>query len=257
MTRPHPTLVLFPGAWGNRTPELASWWMRHVIAHFRHDYEIIVIIYDGKALDAYVKSALVQLTDVPDGAVALCYSMGAQIARGVAAQRPRLFHRVALFSGLERIGVRVAVFLEALTFMIVPMLRTLIGRPLKFDTPQQVKRVFLHPLNLQTMGDDATYQRIERVRTTTATDLLDRRLVPEPAWAMLRLFLPGLRQSFPPFPCPVLAVVPHSDFVLPGVTYQDERVQVVNATGDHSLIIHNHNMATNEFNHIARWFHVR
>lgn len=253
----HHILVLFPGAWGNSTSELASWWMRHVIAHFRHDYEIIVITYDGKTLDAYVKNALAQLAGVPDGAVALCYSMGAQIARGVAAQRPRLFHRVALFSGLERIGVRVAVFLEALTFMIVPMLRTLMGRPLKFDTPQQVKRVFLHPLDLAAMRDDTMHEHIEHVRTTTAMDLLDRRLVPEPAWAMLRLFLPGLRQHFSPFPCPVIAVVPHRDFVLPGVTYPDERVEVVNATGDHSLIIHDHDMATSEFNRIARWFRVR
>jgi len=241
MQTSRPVLVLFPGAWGNRTHELATWWFRHVINHFKGDYEIVVVTYAGGSLDQYVESALEQLKDVPDGSLALVYSMGAQIARGVATTRPTLFKRVALISGLERTGVRFSVFLQALTFMIVPMLRTLVGRPLKLDTVEQVKRVFFQPLSLQ-VGV-----------LVHARDLLEQRLIPEPAWPMLRLFLPGLRRRFPPFPCPVMVVVPQDDFILPGARYPGEQVQRVDVSGEHALVI-DHWLVTSPLNNIATWF---
>ncbi len=248
------TLVLFPGAWGNQTKELASWWMRHVISYFETKYEIVIVTYAGKSLDAYVDSALQQLQAAPDGSLAICYSMGAQIARGVAAKRPTLFKSVALLSGLERTGVRFEVFLRALTFMLLPMLRTLIGRPLMLDTIEQVKRVFLRPSSPRQSGRGYDHAQVESERKKLAQDLLQHRLVPEPAWAMLRLFLPGLRQRFPPFVCLVMAIVPREDFILPFVDYQDEDIELVSAAGDHALIL-DEVSAKSYLGRIAKWFH--
>lgn len=253
MSNPRPFLILFPGAWGNRTQELATWWMRHVIGHFKHDYQIVTVTYDGTSLDEYVEFALAQLKSVPNGSLALCYSMGAQIARGVAAQRPSLFRRVALFSGLERNGVRLSVLLTTLTFALIPMLRTLIGRPLMLDTVEQVKKVFFCQLNVRRLRKIGSLERAIRGRTLIAQTLLDQRLVPEPAWPMLRLFMPGLRKHMPPFPCHVMAVVPGEDFILPNATYPDEQVQMIVAAGDHALIL-NQTMSTGYFGRIATWF---
>ncbi|MBI4257135.1 alpha/beta hydrolase [Candidatus Uhrbacteria bacterium] len=254
MTETCPVLILFPGAWGNRTTELATWWLRHVINHFKDEYQIVVVTYKGTSLNAYVASALTQLKDIPDGSLALCYSMGAQIARGVATQRPKLFKRVALFSGLERGGVRVIVFLRALTFMLVPMLRTLIGRPLMLDTDEQVRRVFFQPLPRVHPRGIVELNRLTAGRNLLMQNLLDQRLIPEPAWAMLRLFLPGLRQRFPPLPCPVMAIIPRNDFILPGARYPREQIKRVEVGGDHSLILNEHNLAIDQLRRIATWF---
>lgn len=253
MTNPRPVLVLFPGAWGNRTQELATWWFRHVISHFKRNYQIVVVTYDGKSLNQFVASALVQLRDVPDDSFALCYSMGAQIARGVAAKRPQLFRRVALFSGLERGGVRFIVFLRALTFMLIPMLRTLMCKPLKLDTVEQVKRVFLRPLGLQGFERPTLNQTLAE-RDKLAQELLEHRLVPEPAWPMLQLFLPGLRQRMPAFPYPIMAIVPREDFILPRATYAAEHVQTVNASGSHALLIDGNGPISGYLSRISNWF---
>jgi len=251
MATTHPVLVLFPGAWGNQTKELATWWMRHVIQHFQREYQIVVLTYEGKSLDDYVASSLRQLEKIPDGSLALCYSMGAQIARGVAAKRPTLFRRVALFSGLERGGVRISVFLKGLTFMLVPMLRTLVGQPLKLDTIEQVKRVFLRTPRYK--SDATLLQQVHAERNKLAQDLLDHRLVPEPAWPMLRLFLPGLRQHFPPLTCEILVVIPDEDFILPTPIYPDERVTRHNISGDHATILRGETGLSHNLSRLGTW----
>ncbi|MBI4435225.1 alpha/beta hydrolase [Candidatus Uhrbacteria bacterium] len=255
MPNPRPHLVLFPGAWGNRTHELAAWWFRHVIAHFRRDYEIVLLTYQGTGLDDYIDTALEQLKAVPDGSYAICYSMGSQIARGVAAQRPKLFKRVALLSGLERIGVRFVVFLRALTFMLKPMLRTLLGKPLMLDTVRQVRRVFLREVTQRIAMSKVDLAKAQREQDVVAQNLLDHRLQPEPAGVVLRLFLPGLRRRYPAFPCPVMAVVPSHDFILPNTAYPGEQVQKVAAMGDHALFALNDNGVANSYlSRIANWF---
>jgi pimeloyl-ACP methyl ester carboxylesterase len=241
MSDNRPFLVLFPGAWGNRTPDLATWWMRHIVSHFKRDYQIVVLTYSGTSLNDYVAAARTQLDNVPDGSLALCYSMGSQIARGVAAKRPSLFKRVALFCGLERFGVRLSVFLRALTFALKPMLRTLMAKPLKLDTIEQFNRAFLR--------DPKTHHAL-------AKEVFERRMIPEPAWAMLRLFLPGLRQTFPPFPCPVIALVPHDDFMLPKAQYPGETIQRLEATGDHALIISDSLLVGRYLDRITTWFQL-
>ncbi len=251
-----PFLILFPGAWGNKTPELATWWFRHVISHFKHDYQIVVVTYEGESLDDYVASAIEQLKDIPDGSMALCYSMGAQIARGVAAQRSKFFKRVALFSGLERTGVAISVFLRGLTFMLIPMLRTLVGRPLMLDTIEQVKRVFLHPLNQRSARNFDTLEMGQRAQNLMAQDLLERRFFPEPSWVVLRLFLPGLRRRFRPFPCPVLAIVPRDDFLVSQARYAGEDVHIAQTSGDHALILDNSHKLVGVLGRIKNWIEL-
>jgi pimeloyl-ACP methyl ester carboxylesterase len=211
--------------------------MRHVINYFVADYTVILLTYRGNSLDDYINVAHTQLEGVPDGSVALCYSMGAQIARGVAARRPQLFRRVVFLSGVERIGIRLAVCCKAIGFMLIPMLRTLIGRPLMLDTAKQVSRVFLHPLPAPQPSEAEASRRRADEDVQLAQQLMKKRLLPEPAWPMLRLFLPGLRLHFPPLPCPILAVVPNRDFLLPGATYPGEQTEILRVNGDHASFI--------------------
>ncbi len=236
-----PFLILFPGAWGNKTNRLATWWFRHVIDHFKRDYNVVLLTYEGLNLEDYVDSVVAQLEKVPDGSYAICYSMGAQIARGVAEKRPSLFRRVALLSGVERFGIRFSVLLHAMSFALIPLIRTLFLRPFMLDTVKQVSRTFLH--------DDSPTSLM------WAQGIWERQMKPEPPRVVLSLCLPGLRRTFPPFSCPVMAIVPRQDIFLMHATYPGEEIQRITAPGGHALIAGNYSQLRPYLTQILRWFH--
>lgn len=233
------TLVLFAGAWGNQTDALVRWWFRNVISFFK-GWNVVIVSYKGQSLNQYVNFALMQLSAVPDGACAICYSMGSQVARGVAAKRPKLFKKVVLLSGLERFGVRFRVFLISLTFALLPILRVLFGKPLKLDTTKQIKRVFL----TGTHGVEADL---------LATEILESRSLPEQAWPTIQLFLPPFRQWMPPFTCPVMALVPENDFFVAKASYPGEKIQVYRVSGDHSLFVGSYTRLVPHLQRIESW----
>lgn len=233
------TLVLFAGAWGNQSDALVRWWFRHVISFFK-GWNVVVVTYKGQSLNHYVNTALIQLENVPNDAYAFCYSMGSQVARGVAAKRPRLFKRVVLVSGLERFGVRFRVFLTSLTFALWPILRVLMGKPLKLDSIAQVKRVFL----TATKGVEADL---------LATEILESHSLPEQAWPTIQLFLPPMRQWMPPFACPVMAIVPEKDFFIRSASYPGEKIQVHRVSGDHSLLVGSYSRLLLHLQRIELW----
>lgn len=233
-----PTLVLFPGAWGNRNLELVTWWFRAVIAHFQNRFQIVSIVYAGENLPGYIDNAKRQLKNVPDGSFAICYSLGAQVARGVAHWRPKFFRRVALISGLERIGVRARVLCIGLLFAIIPLLRMLRGKPLAL-TLKQIERVFFNGSHVQEEHE-------------IAQELLVQRMHPEPSQVVRQLMLPGWRKHMGPFPCQVMAVVPRMDFFLRRASYPGEQVYKVYASGGHGLLC----AATPNLNYALRRIHA-
>ncbi len=236
------TLVLFPGAWGNQTELVARWWFRNVINYFS-DYQIVVVTYKGESMNEMVLHAIRQLEPVPNGSLALAYSMGAQIARGVAVRRTDLFKKVALISGLERFGVRFSVLLTSLTFALRPILRTLFGKPLMLDTQSQVRRIFAQA----TQEDDAK---------SLSTELFDRHMHAESGWTSIQMFLPPLRVWMPRFPCPVMAIIPEHDFLLPSPTYRGEQVQKIRVTGDHSLLCGSETRLRLHLMRLRSWFEL-
>ena len=236
-----PFLLLFPGGWGNNTPELVEWWFRHVIAHFQNRYRIVLVTYTGKSLDEYIQNTLDQLKRVPDGSRAMCYSMGAQIARGVAQARPNLFRKVVFISGLEYFGIRLSVVFAGMCIGIIPFIRTLLGQPLKFDTVEQCRRMFFTGKDDHTA--DASIQKF-----------MDQRIVPEPAWVVLQLSLPFLRKRMKPLSCPILAIVPRNDFFVQNVDYPGESIKRINVPGNHALLCYKENRLKNELNRISIWF---
>jgi pimeloyl-ACP methyl ester carboxylesterase len=218
-----PTLVLFPGAWGNRTEELVCWWFRYFLSYFR-SWDIVVLTYKGNTIDDIIGSVEHQLKQVQGPMVPICYSMGALIARGVSARMPERFSRVILFSGLERFGIRFKVLIRSLCVVFWPLMRTLIKRPLMFDTPKQYQAIF-------TTGPEKPEKRNRMLY------VLKYKMLPEPAQVILSLSLPGLRKIQPPFTCPVLAIVPNNDFFFPDKRlYCDERVTTIRCPGAHDLI---------------------
>src|SRR3989338_1188993 len=242
MSHRKPFLILFPGGWGHQTPELVQWWFRHVITSFQAEYQIIAIVYKGNSLDAYIQESLDQLRNIPDGSKAICYSMGAQIARGVAQKRPMLFRKVALISGLEYFGIRLRVVLSGLCIGIIPFMRILIGQPLKFDTVQQCKRVFF-------TGKD------EHTPDKSIQTFMEKWIYPEPAWATIQLTVPLLRKQMKPFSCPILVIVPKDDFFARLATYPGENVQRMDVTGNHGILCAKNNRLKIPFNRITEWFH--
>ncbi|NQV89634.1 MAG: alpha/beta hydrolase [Parcubacteria group bacterium] len=214
-------LVLFPGSWGNRNEKYVRWWFRHVISHFV-DWNIILISYRSHSLKDYVSDAEAKLRDVPDGAFAICYSAGAQTARGVATLRPNLFKKVVLISGLERCGIRILVLLHSLPIAFKPLWRVLRGHDLILDTPTQLDALML---NGTSEDGDSSFKR-----------QLMGAMHGEPCKAVKQLALPPLRLWQKPFPCPVMAIVPENDFFVSAATYPGEDVQTVRTAGDHSLI---------------------
>lgn len=223
MEHPKPTLVLFPGSWGNKSERYTKWWFRHVINYFRH-WNVVVMTYRGEDLDEYVTHCLKLLRNVPDGSYAMCYSAGAQYARGVAAERPDLFKRVVLVSAMERVGIRLRVLIRGLMAAFRPLARCLIGKPFMLDSLGQTKAILFGGTK-----EDAT--------DALAQEILSKRMHPEPAKVVLQLALPGMRKRMPAFTCPVLAFVPDRDFFFPKEpSYPDEHVQKVHPSGDHTLI---------------------
>ncbi|MBI2473836.1 hypothetical protein HYV70_04785 [Candidatus Uhrbacteria bacterium] len=235
-----PFLVLFPGGWGNRTPELVEWWFRHVISHFSDHYQIVTITYAGKNMDEYIHHSLDQLKEIPDGSRVICYSMGTQIARGVAQKRPKLFRKAVFISGLETFGIRLAVLFAGVCIGIIPFLRTLFGQPLTFDTIEQCRRIFFTGKDEHT--PDASIQKF-----------MSQRIVPEPARVVLRLALPFLRKRMKPLPCPVLAIVPKNDFFVQNAQYPGESIKRIDIPGNHALLCYKENRLKNELDRIGLW----
>jgi len=240
MTNETRTLVLFPGSWGNRSRKHVRWWFRHVISYFT-GWNIIPIFYDSKNLKEYILDAARLLEDVPDGAFAICYSAGAQVARGVAAKRPNLFKRVVLFSGLERRGVRVVALAHALLIAFKPLWRVLFGGDLILDTSSQIAGIMMSGTS---KDGQASFMR-----------QLMGAMHPEPCKAVKQLALPPLRRWQRPFPCPVMAIVPENDFFISGATYPGEDVQIVRTAGDHSLVcVENFQRIRPTLDRIKTWF---
>ncbi len=234
-------LVLFPGCWGNHTPELVAWWFRHLISYFSDHYRIVPITYAGKSLDEYIHHSLDQLKEIPDGSSAICYSMGTQIVRGVVQKRPKLFRKVVFISGLERFGIRLAVLFAGVCIGMIPFLRTLFGQPLRFDTIEQCRRIFF------TGKDDHT-------SNTSIHTFITQRMMPEPAWVVLRLSLPFLRKRMKPLSCPILAIVPKNDFFIPHVQYSGESIKRIDVPGNHALLLcYKKNRLKNDLNIISLW----
>jgi len=234
-------LVLFPGCWGNRTPELVAWWFRHVINHFNNRYRIVLISYRGKNLEEYTKCSLNQLKDIPDGSKAICYSMGAQIARAVAQKRPNLFRKVVFISGLEHFGIRLNILFAGICIGVIPFLRTLIGQPLKFDTVRQCRNIFFSGKE-----DDLSDDSIQK--------FMDQRIVAEPSRVVLQLSLPFLKRRMKPLSCPILAIIPKEDFFLRNVYYTRESVKRVNVPGNHALLFYNQDRLRKTLDRITLWF---
>ena len=219
-------IVLFPGAWGNATEVLVRWWFRHVITFFK-GYEVIVLTYpqgNHETISSQVSDCLRQLRGVQDGVYAICYSKGAQIARGVVHERPQLFRKVGLISGLERFGVRFAVLLKAMRIAFWPVVRVLYGGRFELASVDQIKRVFMNASN------GLPESMVSQIAGNSKS---------EPCYATLLICMPLIRRHMPTFTCPVMAIVPDMDFFFPGVAiYPGERVELVHARGDHSLILH-------------------
>ncbi len=234
------TVVLFPGAWGNKNKKYVRWWFRHVIAFFS-DWNVVILHYKGTSLKGYVNNAHIDLSLLPNGCYAIGFSMGAQVIRGVAAKQPGLFKKVALFGGMERRGIRIAVLIHGLMIAFAPLWRVLLGKDLELDTDEQIDAMLLGGTNPD--------------RRATLREQIKRALHPEPCGAVRQISMPPLRLWMPPLPCEVMAIVPEKDFFVAHATYPDERVKVVRVAGDHSLIAsESFHRVQPSLERIERWF---
>ncbi len=232
------TLVLFPGAWGNETERHARWFFQHVIAYFK-DWNIVVLHYEGDTLEEHIDGCIKQLRGVSNGAFAICYSMGAQVARGVAQKRPDLFIKVGLISGLERIGVRFWTTVKAILAAPGPILASLFGKPVQLRTVKQFQKIMM-------AGPDTD-------RLKLAKYVLKKVMHPQKAKPALKVFLPLYKRRMEPLPCPVMAICPEDDLFMRGVTYDGEDVRIVRPGGDHSFLFESKRHINSYLQQIEDW----
>lgn len=204
------TIVVLPGAWGNKTEEIVRWWFQFVIAFFEAlGWKIVVVTYRGRTLGQIVENALSQVAraEVSDGAFAIGYSMGAQIARGMCEKRPGLFRKVALIGGLERGGVRFWPFLKGLWIALWPFLRALVTGNMMFTSWKQVWRIMYS-------SQHGSGEAAREMMTHMAS---------EPVRVILQLAFPVLRRGMQPLPAKALALVGDEDFFAASATYEGDR----------------------------------
>lgn len=219
------TIVLFPGAWGNRRQEVGTWWLRIVHTFFlQAGWRVKVLTYSGNSLEEYARSVLEQLDEFNESVDVFCYSLGAQVARRVHELKPEAFKSVVLFGGLERRGISIFVLLKVLLVMFWPILRSAFTGSIRFDNRQQIQRTIFHGADQPTA---VTLARLAQDRFSHA----------EPFRIFLDIALPFTKRELSPFGCPVMAIVPTRDFFVSGASYQDEGAEVVYVQGDHGLLL--------------------
>lgn len=217
-------LVLFPGAWGNHSAEDVRWWFERFQPLFS-GYHVVPIVYEGNSIDEIARNACLQLkrANVPPGSLALCYSMGSQILRAVAARDKGRFAKAVFVSGLERHGIGLRPFANiALIAFYSFALSLLTGK------------VFL-----RTVGDChrlmfSSEQNTER----EAEAMLGHMRIELMWWKIAEVFLPVFRRTEPALAIPLMVVVPASDAIVLGATYKGEHPKFVFVTGGHAFIRH-------------------
>lgn len=220
-------VFLFPGAWGNDTPERVLWWFRHqVTALLAIDpsVEIVPVTYRGRTFDEIVENVLVDLCTYPNNRVrrvALAYSMGRQVVAGALdfPNRAR-FDRVAHIAGVPSYGVPVAgtfdVFRAAPAFLV----RSFGGTVMPRDAEEANA--------IMCSGSDPELAR----------ELL-RHMAPESMWwKVAHLFLPGMRVRTNPIGVPTHAVLGTRDLIVGKADYDgDNLVDAVRVGGGHHALI--------------------
>lgn len=219
-------LVIFPGAWGNQSAEDVRWWFERFQPLFPRDKsKLVVLTYEGTTIEQIARNAVVQLraAGVPPGSHALCYSMGSQVLRAVAAIDKDRFAKAVFVSGLERHGIALKPFMNIARIAF-----------LSFALSLLTGRVFLRTVGdchrLMFSGEQNTEREAEEMRSRMRTERMWMKIA--------QVFLPVFRKTYPPLAVPVLAVIPADDAIVYGATYEGEHAKIVHVTGAHAFIRH-------------------
>ncbi len=219
-------LVIFPGAWGNHSAEDVRWWFERFQPLFPRDKKkVVFLVYEGTTVDEIARNAIVQLraAGVPAGSHALCYSMGSQVLRAVAALDKDRFAKAVFVSGLERHGIG-----------LVPFLNIALIAFRSFALSLLTGKVFL-----RSVGDCHRLMFSSEQNTEREAEAMLSHMRTEPMWMKIaQVFLPVFRKTYPPLTIPVLAIVPASDAIILGATYKGERAKIVGVTGAHAFVRH-------------------
>ena len=219
-------LVLFPGAWGNHSEKDVLWWFEKLQPLFPQDRKkVVILVYEGTTIDEIAKNAIVQMraAGVPPGSHALCYSMGSQVLRAVAAIDKDRFAKAVFVSGLERHGIALKPFVNiALIAFRSFALSLLTGK------------VFL-----RTVGDCHRLMFSAEQNTEREAEAMLSHMRVEPMWwKIAQVFLPVFRKTYPPLAIKILAIVPSNDAIVLGAKYKGEDAKLLSVTGAHAFIRH-------------------
>jgi len=207
-------VFLFPGAWGNDSPERVLWWFEHQVVALRTfdpQVEIVPIVYRGATFEDIVTDVVRRLCARQDSGirpVALAYSMGRQVLAGVVdlLETASAFKRVAHIGGVPRHGVPVLGTLDV--FLAVPsfMFRAFGGTvmPANID---EVNRIMCG-------GQDAAH----------AAELLASMSPERMWWKVAHLFLPGARVTTEPIKAPTFVTLGTRDIFVRNADYSGDNV---------------------------------
>lgn len=219
-------LVLFPGAWGNHSEKDVLWWFEKFHPAFPRDKKkLVVLVYEGTTIDEIANNAILQLraAGVPPGSHALCYSMGSQVLRAVAAIDKDRFAKAVLVSGLERHGIALKPFANIALIAFQSFALSLL-----------TGKVFL-----RTVGDCHRLMFSSEQNTEREAEAMLGHMRVEPMWMKIaQVFLPVFRKTYPPLLIPILAIVPAQDAIVLGATYKGEPAKLLSVTGAHAFIRH-------------------
>jgi len=227
MTRSKTIVLLFPGAWGNDTPERVLWWFEHPVAALRAidpTVKIVPIVYTGKTFHEIVCGICYQLAPYAsrDDAqtVAIAYSMGRQVlAAFLQNLRHPPFRRVAHIAGIPSSGVPVSGTLGVLRAAPAFFLRSFGGRSMPADVGE-TNRVLCG-------GTDEAL-----------ASELHPWISPEPMWWKIAdLFLPGVRVQTNPIRIPTFATVGTNDILVGSESYAGDQIVAINRPNSHHAVI--------------------
>lgn len=232
-------LILFPGAWGNRTSGLVLWWFREVIRFLVNEYggvdkvEIIPIVYHGKTLDDFADDTRRQLANrIPTDArtIAVGYSMGGQVLRLASDLLDRDFQRQIIFASSGRRGMRFAGFWRGLLAVCAAFTKGAFTGQIELTETEEVRRFFFNT-----------------TRRTPESDKFCRQVLghtqPEPFWPCCQFVLWPFRvwMAVHPLNGKVFMILPEDDIMfrdeLDDRGARGEDWQIIKIPGGHGAIL--------------------
>ena len=207
-------LVLFPGAWGNRTEEIVRWWFQWVIRFFVDrispgNLVIVPLTYHGDSLIDFAVAAerqLRQVTIPPESKIiAVGYSMGGVVLHLVAAiletKGKRGFDRVVPIASCGPKSMRTIGFLRGYRAITLAFtIGAFLGK-VTLTKIEEVYRVFFNTSSRNLAFDELCRRVLEHSH-------------PESFWACLQLAVwPFRLEKTPPLKIRVDMILSESDIL--------------------------------------------